>query len=173
MYTNLVEFCGKITGYFCGLVALGVATDVILRAMGLAGIPWMFDFIEYTLFGLTMVGATYVMHIGKHVKVDLLTASLPRSASYAVNLLATAISFLICFVFLIFSLSATYGSYAENAMIYKTFEMKAWIPLSLVPFMFGMLSISLALKFLDLAKNSKRELSADDGEKITVRTDAL
>lgn len=133
----------------------------------------MFDFIEYSLFGLTMIGAPYVMHLGKHVKVDLLTASLPKTAAYGVNLLATAISFLICFVFLIFSFRAAYGSFVEEAMVFKTFEIKAWIPLVFVPFMFGMLCISITRTFIDLIKNSERELTADDGDVTAVRTDAL
>jgi TRAP-type C4-dicarboxylate transport system permease small subunit len=166
VFDRLLDACGLASGYLCGLIAVGVTLDVVLRMLGTAGLGWVFDLVEYALFALTMLGAAHVMRLRAHVMVDLFVGALPARPRRAFRLLALGLSILISGSFMLVSASATLGSWRDGAMVFKTFVIPEWVPLALVPLMFLLLTIELARQF--------RALLLEGGEDGgSARSDAL
>ena len=163
---RLLDARGVPSGHLCGPIALRAPLAVVLRMLGTGGIAWVFDLVEYALYGLTMLGAAYVMKLRAHVVVDLLVGGLPRRARRAYRLLGLGLSILISGAFLVVGASATWGAWEDNALLFKTFVIPEWVPLSLVPLMFLLLTLELLRQFRAL-------LRADDADPGSARSDAL
>lgn len=166
LFDRLLDTCGVISGYLCGLIAIFVTLDVTLRVLGTGGINWVFDLVEYVLFGLTVIGASYVLRERAHVVVDLVSGGLPESWQRPFRMLSLGLSIVICSGFLFASTLATINVWQSGSMIFKTFVVPEWLPLSLVPIMFLLLTIELFRQFLQLLRHT-------DGSETVTRSDAL
>ena len=77
LFDRLLGLTGVLPGIIVALLAVGVAAEVVARNFGLSGFYWMLEAVEYGLLTLTMVGAAYILSIGRHVTVDLVLSALP------------------------------------------------------------------------------------------------
>ncbi len=132
-YDRLLEICGELPGFIVVLVVIGISSDVALRNLGLGGIEWMIETVEYALYTLTFVGAAYVLKIGRHVTVDVLVASLSDRARRRVAAVAAAIMLIICMIFLYYWVRVVLSAEADDSLIIKTFTIPEWVLLSLLP----------------------------------------
>ena len=132
-YDRLLDICGEIPGLIVVLVVIGIASDVVLRNLGLGGIEWMIETVEYGLYTLTFVGAAYVLRIGRHVTVDVLVTALPPRARRWTAIVAAAIMLTVSAVFLYYSARVVLSAQADDSLIIKTFTIPEWVLLSLLP----------------------------------------
>ena len=129
----LLAVTGVIPGIIVALLALGVAWEVFTRNLGLTGFYWMLEAVEYGLLTLTMVGAAYVLSIGRHVVVDLVlnmvTGRVHRCFRIGIDAIVVAVSAVILY----YGIDATHLAYVEDSTLYKSFEIKEWVPMAVVP----------------------------------------
>lgn len=132
-FDRLLEFTGVIPGVIVALLAIGVASEVFARNLGLTGFYWMLEAVEYGLLTLTMVGAAYVLSIGRHVTVDLIVTLLPhrtkRIFAIGINGVTVAVSAIIVY----YGIDAVHLAYTEDSTLYKSFDIKEWVPMAVVP----------------------------------------
>lgn len=140
IYDRFLNVTGVISGILIGFIALGIGADVTLRNLGFGGIKWMLESVEYGLFLVPMVGAAYVLKVGRHVRVDFVANALPERFRKPLDILTNALSSLICIVFFYYSLLATLNAYSDGSTIYKTFTLKEWMPLTFVALSLGLVS---------------------------------
>lgn len=74
-----------------GVIAVFIAINVVLRNLGLPVVYGALDAIQYALMIATFLGAPWVLSIGGHVKVDLITSNLSQRTAYALTRLTSAI----------------------------------------------------------------------------------
>lgn len=132
-YDRLLDLCGEIPGFIVVLVVIGISSDVVLRNLGLGGIEWMIETVEYGLYTLTFVGAAYVLRLGRHVTVDVLVTALPSRARRWIAVVAAAIMLMVSAIFLYYSARVMLSAEADDSLIIKTFTIPEWVLLSLLP----------------------------------------
>lgn len=148
LYDGLIESTGVVPGLLIGLIAFGVGADVLLRNVGFGGIEWMLETVEYGLLLLTMVGAAYVLRTNRHVTVDVVVGILPERLRKFVAIVANAIASLICLVFIWCGILAAADAYQSGAKIYKAFTIEEWVPISLIPPAFVLVTIECVRRLM-------------------------
>jgi len=162
-YERLVEWLGILPGFLVGLVCVGTGLDLAMRFLGIGGMPWMIEVEEYVLFIIPMLGAAYVMRMGRHVTVEIVPDALPPGPKHALNVVAQSISLLVCVALFWFSLSATVDTYHSGSVVFKTFTIPEWVPLALLPPGMAMLAVECLRRLL-------RTLS---GAQVRARSEAV
>ena len=132
-HEGVLRACGEVPGIVVVLIVCGIAVDVVLRNIGVGSIEWMIEVVEYGLFLLTFVGTAYVLRQGRHVTVDILPSLLAPRARRRVAILAGALLLVICAIFLYYGVRAALVSRAENYALVKTFTIREWWLLAVLP----------------------------------------
>lgn len=122
----------------CALVLL-VCADVTSRTFHLVPMPWAPDFSEYALYGITFLGAPWVLreegHIAIEIVVERLAPAARRTARRAVELLGA----LVCAVLFYYACRQLGRSYAAHNLVYETFAFPEWWQYVLPPPIFALL----------------------------------
>ena len=130
IYDHIIELSGDAPGYMVAIIALGITVDVVSRNLGLGGVGWMLETVEYGLYLLTFTGAAYILRHRRHVAIDFFADSLPRAVRHALAIFSTAVTFAVSATLFFFSCLTTWTAYADNSMVFKSFTIPEWVPLS-------------------------------------------
>lgn len=132
-FDRLLALTGVIPGIIVALLAIGVAVEVFARNFGLSGAYWMLEAVEYGLLTLTMVGAAYVLSIGRHVTIDLVLGALPPRVHRVFRIGIGFIIVVVSATIVYYGIVTAHLAYVEDSTLYKSFEIKEWIPMAVVP----------------------------------------
>ncbi len=160
-FDRLLVLTGVVPGVVVALLAIGVAAEVFARNLGLTGFYWMLEAVEYGLLTLTMVGAAYILSIGRHVTVDLVLSALPARARRCFHIAINAAIVVVAAIVVYYGVLTTHLAYVEDSTLYKSFDIKEWIPMAVVP---G----GMALFLIEGVRQLVRSLAGDSADS-TVR----
>ena len=132
-FDRLLALTGVIPGVIVALLAIGVAAEVFARNLGLSGFYWMLEAVEYGLLTMTMLGAAYILSIGRHVTVDLVISVLPNHVRWYFRIFINAAIVAVSAIILYYGVVTTHLAYVEDSTLYKSFDIKEWIPMAAVP----------------------------------------
>ena len=132
-FDRLLALTAVVPGVIIALLAIGVAWEVFTRNLGLTGFYWMLEAVEYGLLILTMVGAAYVLSIGRHVTVDLVLNAVPPHVRRWFRIVIDLVIVLVSAIILYYGIVATHLAYVEDSTLYKSFDIKEWMPMAMVP----------------------------------------
>ncbi len=161
-FDRLLALTAIVPGVIIALLALGVAWEVFTRNLGMTGFYWMLEAVEYGLLILTMVGAAYVLSIGRHVTVDLVLNAVPPHIHRWFRIVIDLVIVLISAVILYYGIVAAHLAYVEDSTLYKSFDIKEWMPMSVVP-------IGMSLFTIEAVRHLIRSIFAppDDADRGT------
>lgn len=146
-FDRLLALTGVIPGIIVALLAIGVATEVFARNFGLTGAYWMLEAVEYGLLTLTMLGAAYVLSIGRHVTIDLVLGALPPRTHRIFRICISFVIVVVSAIIVYYGVVAAQLAYTEDSTLYKSFEIKEWIPMAIVPAGMGLFLIEAIRQF--------------------------
>ncbi len=132
-FDRLLALTSVIPGVIIALLALGVAWEVFTRNLGVSGFYWMLEAVEYGLLILTMIGAAYVLSIGRHVTVDLVLGALPPHIHRWFRIVIDLVIVLVSAIILYYGTVVAHLAYVEDSTLYKSFDIKEWMPMAVVP----------------------------------------
>ena len=122
-------------------LALLICVDVVNRNLKLLSLPWTLNVAEYLLYGMTFLGAPWVLLRGGHIVVDLLIQSVPAVLRRRLLRLANALGLLVCAVMFVYSCKSLAGSYTSGTLVYKALVFPEWYLFTLAPVTFGFLGL--------------------------------
>jgi len=125
---------------FVGLTLL-VCVDVLNRNLKLVSMSWTLNVAEYLLYGMTFLGAPWVLLRGGHIVVDLLIQSLSTEWARRLRRLANAMGLLVCVIMFVYSVKSLIGSYSAGTLVYKSLIFPEWYLFTLAPITFGFLAL--------------------------------
>lgn len=140
-FDRLLVLTGVIPGIIVALLAIGVAVEVFARNFGLTGAYWMLEAVEYGLLTLTMIGAAYVLSIGRHVTIDLVLGILPPHVHRIFRIAINAVIVIVSATIVYYGVVTTHLAYVEDSTLYKSFDIKEWVPMAVVPVGMGLFLI--------------------------------
>ena len=133
LFDRILAVTAVIPGVIIALLAVGICAEVFARNFDFTGFYWMLDAVEYGLLLLTMVGAAYVLSIGRHVTVDIFVGGFSPPAKRRLAILVNAISLTASGIIVYYGILATIQAYGEDSTLYKSIEIKEWVPMAVVP----------------------------------------
>ena len=157
LFDRLLALTGVVPGVIVALLAVGVAAEVFARNFGLSGFYWMLEAVEYGLLTLTMVGAAYILSLGRHVTVDLVLGVLAPGIHRYFRIVINLVTVAVAAVILYYGVVTTHLAWVEDSTLYKSFDIKEWMPMAVVP---G----GMALFLVEAVRQLVRSLGRDAGD---------
>jgi TRAP-type C4-dicarboxylate transport system permease small subunit len=122
----------------CALVVL-VCLDVTSRTFHLVPMPWAPDFSEYGLYGITFLGAPWVLRERGHIAIELVVERLPAAARRRAERAVDVLGALVCAVLFYYACRQLWRSYAAHNLVYETFAFPEWWQYLMPPPIFALL----------------------------------
>jgi len=122
----------------CALVVL-VCMDVTSRTFHLVPMPWAPDFSEYGLYGITFLGAPWVLRERGHIAIELVVERLPAAARRRAERAVDVLGALVCAVLFYYACRQLARSYAAQNLVYETFAFPEWWQYLMPPPIFALL----------------------------------
>jgi TRAP-type mannitol/chloroaromatic compound transport system permease small subunit len=101
-----VDLVGRIASWLVLLLALVMGANVLLRYGFSIGSIWMQELEWHLLVPICLIGMSYALRHGEHVRVDILFASFSRRTRHAVDAFAAVLAMV--FAALVIWLSLAY-----------------------------------------------------------------
>ncbi|MEC9433745.1 MAG: TRAP transporter small permease [Pseudomonadota bacterium] len=147
-HDRLIRACGALAALGFLAAPVLVSADVISRHAAGANIAWLPDVCEYLLFAATMLGAPWLLRLGRHVRIDILPGLLPgraaRGLEQGINLFLLAVSGALVWQGVsALDLALRYGS-----MLYKSLTVPVWPFVALFILSFSVIALELAVRLV-------------------------
>ena len=148
-----VDWVGRTVSWLALVLAVVMGANVLLRYGFSLGRIWAQELEWHLLVPLVLIGMSYAMRHGEHVRVDVLFASFPPRGKLTVELISAVIA--VIFALLVIWLSLPYvwqswsngeGSANPGGIDYR-YVIKAMIPLGFAFFFLQSLSHAIRAAF--------------------------
>ena len=136
-------------GISCLLVLammLIITGDVVLRNLGLRGIPWSNEISEDILYLVTLMTGPWLLRQGRHIRVDILLRVLPPRRAWQLEWLGDLLGLACCLYFVWYGAKATISSYLTAAVSIKTLVMPEWWLLAPLPVTFLLFAVEFVFR---------------------------
>jgi TRAP-type C4-dicarboxylate transport system permease small subunit len=146
------------------LLLLGITVliglDVLLRNIGLGGIPPSNELSEDALYLITILAAPGLLRRGQHIRVDILLRIIPPKVAWLLEWVGDVVGIVCCAFFAWYGLRVTLASYASGSISIKTLIMPEWWIFAPMPACFLMIGLEFIFRMRLLAR-SPREPRSD------------
>lgn len=140
-YDRFIVVMGHLPGILILCMAVGVTLDVLMRNLGFGGMDYTLDAVQYCILLITMSGTAWVLRIGRHVRMDVVVNTLPPRWHHFSELFAFGLSAFVSGILAVFGVLTMVDSYQSGAVLYLSFDIPEWMPLTLVPFGFTLFTL--------------------------------
>ena len=146
---RLIDWIGRGTAWLCLLIVVVVANNVILRYVFALG-PVSLQELEWHLMSpIALIGMSYAMRHGDHVRVDIFYERFPRRLRVAVDVFSALAILTVSIIIVKLSIHFVYQAYIigegspdPGGLPYR-FLLRAFIPLG-----FTLLSLQAVAKLI-------------------------
>ena len=160
-WTRLLDAFGILAGLAFVVMALLVTINVGGRNLGYGNIRWLLETTEYALYITTFLAAPWVLHLGAHVRVDLLLHALPAPLGRSLELLADLCGLLVSLVFARHGLLVAADAWRLNAITVKELAVPEWILVAVIPLASLLLAIEFVARLLRARQGAGRPVPGD------------
>jgi len=128
-----------------------IGADVLLRNVGLGGVPPSNELSEYALYLMTILAAPALLRRGQHIRIDIVLRMLPPRVGWVLEWIGDIAGFVCCLFFVAFAVKVTWASYAGGSLSIKTLVMPEWWIFAPMSPCFLMLAAEFAFRMRALA----------------------
>jgi len=146
-------------GMACGLLlvmTLMIGADVLLRNLGLGGIPPSNELSEDCLYLVTLLAAPGLLRQGQHIRIDIVLRALPLRAGWLLEWLGDALGLACCLFFVWYGARVALASFANGALSIKTLVMPEWWLMAPMPIAFALVAVEFVFRMHRLAMGAQR-----------------
>ena len=143
----------------CGLLlvmTLMIGADVLLRNVGLGGIPPSNEVSEDILYLVTLLAAPALLRHGQHIRIDIVLRALPGRIGWLLEWIGDALGIACCLYFVWYGTRVALASHANGSLSIKTLVLPEWPLLAAVPVAFALLAIEFVFRMHRLARAEHR-----------------
>ena len=163
VYESALKGFVLLFGAAVGFIAVTVSMNIFLRLFGVPTVEWVGEVAEYSIYVGAFAAAPWVLRLGLHVRIDILSKTLPRAGARALDLVADSVGLAICLFIAYFSAGAAYNSFEHGSSIYKSLVIPEWPLLAVIPISFVLLAIEFVLRIVANKSDSAETASISGG----------
>lgn len=108
----LIDFVGRVTSWVALLLAFVMGANVLLRYGFSIGFIWSQELEWHLLVPICLLGMSYALLYGEHVRVDIVYAGLKPRTKRVIDIIGALLSAGFCFVVILLSLPYVYQSWS-------------------------------------------------------------
>jgi len=143
----------------CGLLlvmTLMIGADVLLRNVGLGGIPPSNELSEDILYLVTLLAAPSLLRQGQHIRIDIVLRALPGRVGWLLEWIGDLTGIVCCLYFVWYGALVAMASHANGSLSIKTLVLPEWPLLVPMPIAFALLAIEFVFRMHRLARAPHR-----------------
>lgn len=159
-YRSLLHLCGLSAGLSIAGLAVLITCDVIFRNLGITNFPWLLEVSEYVIFVATFMAAPWVLHLGSHVRVDLVTTALPPHMARYTDVIAGFMGLAMAATLAWYGLRVTIDTFVRGDLLYKELVIPEWPLLAVIPASGLMLAVEFARRIKVVMQDRKPPVDA-------------
>jgi TRAP-type C4-dicarboxylate transport system permease small subunit len=125
--------------------------DVLLRNLGLGGVPPSNELSEYGLYLTTILAAPALLRRGQHIRVDIILQIMPPRLAWCFEWIGDVVGIVCCLYFVWYGVIVTHASYAAGFVSIKTLVLPEWWIFAPMPACFLMMAIEFIFRMRNLA----------------------
>ena len=141
-------------------ITLLIGFDVLLRNLGLGGIPPSNELSEDILYLITLLAAPGLLRQGQHIRIDIVLRALPFRVGWVLEWIGDILGVVCCLFFVRYGIRVVAESVANGSLSIKTLVMPEWWLLVPMPVCFLMIAVEFIFRMRLLAL-SPREPRSD------------
>lgn len=136
-----------------------IGFDVLLRNIGLGGIPPSNELSEYGLYLTTILAAPGLLRRGQHIRVDIVLRMMPPWLAWCFEWIGDVVGIVCSAFFVWYGVRVTYASWAAGSVSIKTLVLPEWWIFVPMPVCFLMVAIEFIFRMraLALAERAPRD----------------
>lgn len=146
IYDGFLRLLGALSALGLLVLPVLVAVEVFMRNLTGRTIPWHDDVCEYLLFVTTMLAAPWLLHLGRHVRIDILPGLLRERASRTLEQAINAVMLVVCVVLIFHGITALRTAVNYQTMLYKALTVPVWPFIALFIGSFCVISVELMIR---------------------------
>jgi len=154
---GLVNLLALAAGAMLCVLTVLICVDVAARTLRLFPTPWTLDIAEYLLYGITFLGAPWVLREEGHIAIEIAVERLPPGPRLVLRRFTDGLGALVCAVLCYYAVRMFWRSYSANNLVHETFVFPEWYLYVLAPPIF----LILLLLFLRRALHPRAPAQQD------------
>lgn len=148
---TFIDRFGMVTAWTSFALVLVMATNVLLRYLFSTGSVWSQELEWHLLVPISLLGTSYALRHGEHVRVDILFSRYPERTKIIGEIVTSILSLLVCLIvirlsipYVLQSWNYSEGSANPGGIPYR-YALKALIPIGFA--LFALQSFAEAIKW--------------------------
>lgn len=155
-YGRLLDAMMSVAGLLLLFMTVMIGADVLLRNVGLGGVPPSNELSEDILYLVTLLAAPGVLRRGQHIRIDIALQALPQRAAWLLEWVGDVIGLVCCLIFVWYGASVAAASFFDGSISIKTLVLPEWWLLAPMPVAFGLLALEFVFRMQRLALAERR-----------------
>jgi TRAP-type transport system small permease protein len=155
-YGRLLDGMMSAAGMLLLFMTVMIGADVLLRNIGLGGVPPSNELSEDILYLVTLLAAPGLLRRGQHIRIDIVLQALPPRAAWLLEWVGDILGLACCLVFVWYGASVAAASFFDGAVSIKTLVLPEWWLLAPMPIAFALLALEFVFRMQRLALAERR-----------------
>ena len=155
-YGRLLDGMMSAAGLLLLFMTVMIGADVLLRNIGLGGVPPSNELSEDILYLVTLLAAPGLLRRGQHIRIDIVLQALPPRAAWLLEWVGDVIGLVCCLIFVWYGASVAATSFFDGSISIKTLVLPEWWLLAPMPLAFGLLALEFVFRMQRLALAERR-----------------
>ena len=155
-YGRLLDGMMSAAGLLLLFMTVMIGADVLLRNIGLGGVPPSNELSEDILYLVTLLAAPGLLRRGQHIRIDIVLQALPPRAAWLLEWVGDILGLACCLVFVWYGASVAAASFFDGAVSIKTLVLPEWWLLAPMPIAFALLALEFVFRMQRLALAERR-----------------
>ena len=156
VFDRVIHWTFILAGLLTILLILIVGYEVVMRYFFHVPVGWVVEVCEYLLLYLTFFGSAWLLREDRHIRVDILLASLNQRSRDFLNLINSVMGAVSCALITIFSSMNTWKHIDEGTLVIQTLSIRKWVLLWVIPFGFVLLLVQFIRTFFEQIQRLKK-----------------
>jgi TRAP-type transport system small permease protein len=155
-YGRLLDGMMGAAGLLLLFMTVMIGADVLLRNIGLGGVPPSNELSEDILYLVTLLAAPGLLRRGQHIRIDIALQALPPRAAWLLEWVGDIIGLVCCLIFVWYGASVAAMSFSDGSVSIKTLILPEWWLLAPMPVAFALLALEFVFRMQRLALAERR-----------------
>ena len=163
VFNRINYYLASIVAVSIGLFAVLIPLNLFLLKTGWGSMGWLYEAVEYALYDGVFLAAPWVLHMGSHVRVDVITQALGPKSSARLDQAVDYAGALLCMVLSSYGLRSAIAEFRDGTLPDKNLRIDTGYVMAIFALAFLMLAIEFLLR-VRRAKVSAAEKAASAPE---------
>jgi TRAP-type transport system small permease protein len=155
-YGRLLDGMMSAAGLLLLFMTVMIGADVLLRNIGLGGVPPSNELSEDILYLVTLLAAPGLLRRGQHIRIDIVLQALPPRAAWLLEWVGDVIGLVCCLIFVWYGASVAAASFSDGSISIQTLVLPEWWLLAPMPVAFTLLALEFVFRMQRLALAERR-----------------